>query len=233
MRIIRNERHIKTATSIGQYGTLGGLFVLFAGLIISFVKPEWMIVTAGSLGLGYILSMIGGGFADRYLGALAHHDALVGVLKGLDDQYALLQYTLPAHHVLLEPGGCTVFVVKTQGGEVTYQKDGRWKHQQKAKFFRQFAGQEVLGAPDAEGARQVDKLERWLSQHLPAVQVPVRAVIIFANPDVTLNVDGAPVPVFYGKKVKTWLRGPGKLKPLPADVHSQLVGSCGGSAAAA
>ncbi len=227
MHIIRNERRIKTATSIGQYATLGGLFILFAGLIISFIKPTWTFIMIGSLGLGYILSVVGGFFADRYLGSLAHHDALARVLKGLDDQYVLIQYKLPASHVLLEPSGCTVFVVKTQGGEATYQEDGRWKHRQKGKFFRQFAGQEPLGAPEVEATRQRKKLEAWLDQHLPNVQVPVRAAIIFANPDVVLKADDVPIPTFYMKRVKGWLRGAGKRKPLPPDVYAQLTEAFG------
>jgi hypothetical protein len=37
------------------------------------------------------------------------------------------------------------------------------------------------------------------------------------------------VPAFYGKKVKAWLRGPGKLKPLPGDVRGQLAEAIGGT----
>jgi len=227
MRIIRNERRIRTSSFIGQYATLAGLLALLAGLVMSFVKPDWLLPMLVSMTFGLGLSMVGGFFADRYVGPLAHHDALAGVLKGLDNRYALLQYVLPASHVLLKPGGCTVFVVKAQGGEVTWQDDGRWKHRQRAKFFRQFAGQEAVGAPDFEAERQVRKLERWLSSHLPGVEVPVQAAIVFVNPNVTLDAAASPVPAFYGKKVKAWLRGPGKLKPLPAAVRRQLAEALG------
>ena len=176
-----------------------------------------------SVGLGVILSVVGGFFADRYVSPLAHHGALARALKGLDDQYVLLQYVLPTSHVLLEPGGCTVFVVKAQGGQVSCQEDGRWKHRQRGKFFRQFAGQEGLGGPDVEAGHQAHRLKRHLDRHLPDVEVPVRADHVFVNPDVTLDASASPVSAFYGKKVKAWLRGPGKLKPLPAAVHRQLT----------
>jgi hypothetical protein len=171
--------------------------------------------------------MVGGYFADRYAGPLAHHDALVGVLKGLDDHHALVQYVLPASHVMVEPGGCTAFVVKAQEGQVTCQDEGRWKHRQRGKLFRQFAGQEALGAPDIEGKAQVRKLERWLARHLPDVEVPVRTAIVFVNPEVTLDADGSSVPAFYGKKVKAWLRGPGTLKALPGEARRQLAEAIG------
>lgn len=227
MRIIRNERRIRVSSAIGQYTTLGGLLTLFAGLVISFVKPDWMVLMMASLALGFSLSIVGGFFSDRFVGPLAHHKALVGALKGLDSRHALLQYILPAPHVLLEPGGFTVFAVKTQGGQVTYQENGRWKHQQRGKFFRQFAGQEAVGAPDFEAERNVRKMKRWLERNLPDAEVPVRAVIAFVNPDVTLDAADSPVPALHSKKVKAWLRGPGKLKSLPANVYNQLEEALG------
>jgi len=237
MRIIRNERRIRRLSAIGKHATMAGLLTLLISLIISFVRPYWLVPMLMSVALGFILSVVGGFFADRFAGPLAHHDALTGALKGLDDQYTLLQYVLPVSHVLLEPEGCTVFVVKTQGGEVTYQQErGRWKHRQRGKFFRQFVGQETVGAPDLEAEHQVRKLEHYLAvrlsahgeaHRLPDVEVPVRAAIVFVNPKVTLEATASPVPAFYGKRVKAWLRGPGKRKPLPAAVHRRLAEALG------
>jgi len=226
MRIIRNERRIRVLSSIGKYATMAGLLALLAGLIISFARPHWFVPMMASITLGMGLSIVGGFFADRYASPLAHHDALAGALKGLDNQYVLLQYTLPAPHVLLEPGGCTVLVVKAQGGQITCE-DGRWKHRQRGKFFRQFAGQEGLGVPHIEAENQTRKLKRHLANHLPDVEVPVRAAIVFVNPDVTLDGAASPVPAFYGKKVKAWLRGPGRLKPLPAALYREMAEAVG------
>ena len=227
MRIIRNERRIRVSSAIGQYAALGGILTLGAGLVISFTKPDWIVLLMACLALGFTLSIIGGLFSDRFVGPLAHHDALADALKGLDNRYTLLQYTLPATHVLLEPGGCMVFVIKAQGGQVAYQENGRWKHQQRGKFFRQFAGQESVGAPDFEAERKVRKMERWLARNLPDIKVPTRAVIVFVNPNLTLDAANSPVLTLHSKKLKAWLRGAGKLKPLPADVYRQLVEACG------
>ncbi|MEA3339261.1 MAG: hypothetical protein U9R15_04785 [Chloroflexota bacterium] len=226
MRIIRNERRIRVFSSIGQYVPLVGLAALLAGLVISYVKPEWFMLMLVSVTVGFGLSVAGGFFADRYAGPLAHHKSMAEALKYLGGRYTLLQYVLPIPHVLVEPGGCTLFVVKSQGGNVSYE-DGKWKHQQRGKFFRQFAGQEAVGAPDAEAERQTRKLERWLTERLPELEIPVRAVILFVNPDVTLEADDAPVPTFLGKKVKAWLRGPGKLDPLLPATHRRLTEALG------
>lgn len=231
MRIIRNERRIRVSSAIAQYGTIGGLFTLIAGFVISLFRPDWFVLTVGSLALGFSLSVVGGFFSDRFAGPLAHHKTLAEALKRLDNHHLLLQYVLPAPHVLLEPGGCTVFVIKTQGGQVTYQENGRWKHQQRGKFFRQFAGQEAVGAPDLEARQMVQKMERWLSRNLPAIEAPVQAAIVFVNPDVTLDAGDSPVATLQSKKLKAWLRGPGKLQPLPPDVYQQLAQALEGQSA--
>jgi hypothetical protein len=228
MKIIVNERRVRIFSAIGQYGVMGGLGILFVGLLISFAKPTWIIPMMLCLLLGFIFSIVGGFFADRYVGPLAHHEALDKALKGMDRRHTLLHYVLPAAHVLLEPSGCSVLVVKAQGGRVAYLADEeRWKHEQKGKLFRQFAGQEALGAPDHELRKQVDQLERWLSENLPDADVPVRGLIVFVNPDVDLEADDAPVPAVHAKQLKDWLRGPGERKSLSEDVYQALYEACG------
>lgn len=227
MRIVRNERLIRVRGQVGRYAVLAGFLVMILSLLIPILRPEWFLFTGLVLGVGFALSFMGSFLADRYAGILAHHSALAKALKGLDHRYTLLQYMLPVSHVLVEPGGCTVFVVKTQGGRVIYRRPGRWTHRQSAKLLRQFAGQEAVGAPDLEAEHDAYRLQRWLSKRLPGVPVPVRGVVVFVHPDVQLEADNAPVPTFYGKKVKAWLRGPGALKPLPPDIQGQLASVLG------
>lgn len=227
MRIVRDERHIKIRSSIGQYATLGGLLILVIGLIISFVRPAWSMPLLASMALGFTLSVVGGFFADRYAGSLAHHKTVAEVLKGLDYRHTLMQYVLPADHVLLEPGGCTCFLVKSQGGKVVYAQ-GKWSHRQRGKLFRRLVGQEGLGQPHIEAQRQVERLKRHLGDHMAeAARVPVRGAIIFVNQDVQLEADDSPVPAFYRKKVKDWLRGPGDLEPLPEELLHLLHAALG------
>ncbi len=223
MRIVRNERHIRVRSFIGKNAPLVGLGALAIGLILSFVRSEQLLIMTICMVVGIAFSIVGGIFADRYAGPLAHHEALSDILKGLGGQYVLVQYLLPAPHVLLGPGGLTALVVRSHGGEVAFQEEGRWRHRQPGRILRQMAGQPGVGAPDLEAEMQVEKLERWLADQLPDVEVPVRAAIVFVNPDVQLEADDSPVPAFYGKKIKAWLRGPGKRSPMPSDVYRQLA----------
>jgi hypothetical protein len=226
MRIIRNERRIRTFTFIGKYASLAGLIVLIAGALF-LSKPEQAPLLIGAMFVGFILSTVGGHFADRYIGPQAQHITLAKALKGLDDDYTLIDYTLPAPHVLVEPGGCTALVVKTQKGEIRYE-DGAWQEAQShllaevGKLLRRVAGQQGLGGPDTEAEKQAQKLREWLKEHLPAVEVPVRGAIVFTHPDVYLRAERSPVPAFRGKEVKQWLRDEGKQKPLSDEDYDRL-----------
>ncbi len=224
MRIIRDERRIEVLSSVGQYATLGGLMILLIGLVVSFVQPTWMLPVAISTGVGFVLSVVGGFFADRYAGSLAHHKALAEVLKGMDYRHTLLQYVLPADHVLVEPGGCTVFVVKSQGGEVTYDADNdKWKHKQQGKLFRRLVGQAGLGRPEKKAAKDIKRLREYLDERLEdADDIPVRGAVVFVNEDVQLEADQAPVPTFYRKNVKDWLRRSGERRSLPDELQERL-----------
>jgi hypothetical protein len=229
MRIVRNERHIRLRSLYGKYGVPAGLLTLVLNFFL-IRNIEWttLAVAGALLVLGFVLVVVGGYLLDRYSGPLAHHDALASALKGLDDSYVLLQYVLPVPHVLFEPGGLTVFLVKPQGGQVRCQEPGRWEHRQKNKLLRQFAGQEGVGVPDAEATRQTGRLERWIASRLPGAEaVVVRVGVVFVNPDLDLDASGSSVPVFHGKRVKAWLRGPGKLKPLPPAVYDQVADALG------
>ena len=222
MRIIRNERLVRTRRAIGRYVPWMALVALFISLITSFARPERLGVMLASVVLGLALSLVGGQFAERYTGPVAHHEALAKALKGLDDRHLLAQYALPASHVLLDPSGCTVFVVKSQAGQITYE-DGRWNHRQRGKGFRRLAGQLSVGVPHVEADQEVHKLQEWLRRQLTDVQVPIQAAIVFVNPKVTVYAAQSPVPAFYGKKVRAWLRGPGLRKRLPAGQYRRLA----------
>ncbi len=225
MRIVANERYIARRAFVGRYASLTGLGVLLAAFVFSFTQTESPLLMQGALLgallVGVLLSFVGGYYAERFAGPVAHHIGVRNALKGLDNRYTLLQYVLPVPHVLLGPDGLTVFAVRSQPGEISY-KDGKWHHRQRAKFLRQLAGQEGLGLPEADVEREVARLSRYLEKHLPDVDVPVRGVVLFINPDTRLNVEDPPVPTFYGKKVKSWLRGPGARKALPAEVRRRL-----------
>jgi hypothetical protein len=222
MKIIRNERRIRILTAVGRYVPWAALLVLGSGLLISYLRPQWLLVMVVAVVSGVVLSIGGGRFAERYAGPMAHHKALNAALKGLDSRHVLAQYVLPAPHVLFDPGGATVLMVKSHAGEIAFE-DGRFKNRQKGRIFRQLAGQESIGLAHEEAAALASKVEAWLRENADAVDVPVRAAIVFVNSGAKLDAADSPVPVFYGKKVKNWLRGPGKRKAVPTSTYESVI----------
>lgn len=218
MRIIANETFIERREKIANIVPLVAMGVLFGSLVVSFLRPDWFLFTMALAVVGFFLSIIGTYFVQRFTGQLAHHKEVPKALKGFSDDYALLMYEVPGvPFVLVEPGGLTAILVKNHGGEVVFQ-DGNWNHNQRMKIVRQFGGEESLGRPDRQAEDLAQLLEDYANERLPKnVDVPVRGIALFINPDVELNAEDAPVPVIWVGKLKDWLRNEGRRPRLPAE----------------
>lgn len=222
MRLIANESQIKTRTRIGEIAPLVGVGLSLGGIAIAFLKPEWIWIGSIIMWVGLVASLIGSYFAGRYLGPLAHHKKVPEALKGLENSFTLLMYKTPAPFVLVDGGGLTVITVRSQGGHITYA-DGKWRHKEKMGGLKRFAGQEGVGRPDQIAKVELDDLQRFLSKRLPeGLEVPVRAVVLFVNPDAVLEVEDSPIPVFRTRELKRWLRREGRRSNLPKETLAQL-----------
>lgn len=227
MRIVTNEAYIDTRKKIGERAPFVGLLVLAAATILVFWRPEWTWYSMILIWLGFIISIVGTYFGDRFVGVLAHHKKVPELLKGLDQSYTLLMYTAKVPFVLLEPGGVTTVTVRSHGGAVTFVDGGRWTHKEKMSFFRRFAGQEGLGRPDRLAAAEAETIRSFLREKLPEVDVPVRPVILFIDPRVQLDAAGSPVPALRGAELKRWLRKDGRLPRLPEETLTAVFQAFG------
>lgn len=223
MRIIKNESLILTRTRIGEQAPKVGLILLLIVTILVWMRPDWLLLIIALIWLGFIASLVGAYWGERFVGPLAYYKKVPEALKGLDDNYTLLEYKLPAPFVLVEPGGITVVLVKSQGGEIKYE-NGRWQHKESLGLLRRVAGQEAIGHPERQAVAETAKVEKVLRNLLPeeALSVPIRPVILFIAPKAHIEADDSPVPVVPAVKFKSWLRGPGRLPNLPDDIKAQL-----------
>lgn len=224
MRIIANETFIERREKLANILPLVAMGVLFGSLVISFMKPTWFLFTMALAVIGFFLSIVGTYLVQRFGGQLAHHDVVPQALKGFSDDYALLIYEVPnVPFVLVEPGGLTAMLIKTQGGKIVYE-DGHWQHQQRMKFLRQFGGEESLGRPDRQAQDLANLLKSYLDARLPdEVEAPVRGIALFVNPEVELNAEDAPVPAIWVGKLKEWLRNEGRRSRLPAETRNAIT----------
>ncbi len=223
MHIITKESHIQSRVRIGERAPLVGLILLFIATILIWTRPEWWLITMVLIWVGFIASMVGGYLGERFVGPLAHHKKVPEALKGLDNSYVLAMYQLPSPFVLIEPGGMTVFLVKSQGGDIKY-KEGKWHHRQKLGLFRRLAGQEGLGRPERQANLELAQMKKFLKETLPdGLEIPTRCIILFVDPDVQLDAEDSPVPALRAVKLKGWLRGEGRRSTLPASDRQQLL----------
>ncbi len=221
MQVVANDRHINTRKKIGERAPFVGLVLLGLSTALVFLKPDWLWGTMALVWVGFMISLAGSYLGDRYVGPNAGHRRLPEALKGLDNGYTLLMYKMAAPFVLVEPGGLTVLSLRSQGGLITYE-GGKWQQKQKLSLLRRFAGQESLGHPDriSETERQmvIDQLRKALPE---GPTVPVRAMLVFTNPETVLEVDEetVPVPSMRTAELKRWLRRTPMRPQMPESAH--------------
>lgn len=231
MRITINEKKVKRQTLIGRIALYGSLGILLGGVLLSLFGQRIGLLDPNNLGLfyalyvgilvaGFGLSRVGMYYGNRFLTPNRPERVLRENLKGLDRKYALLLFQLPVDYVLVEPGGVTALVVKSQGGAVAY-KDGKWRRRESA--MRQWFGrEEPLGNPTEEATEALTKINAILAAERPGLKVPLRAVIVFSDPGASLDVEPSPTPVLRADALKDYLRGEGKWKELPASIQRQM-----------
>jgi hypothetical protein len=223
MQVYRNDQLIQRRAKLGRYANLGGMGILLFGLIINVsMQTEGLWLSMLALIVGFALYQVGMHYTLRF-GRLERPDQiLVSALKGFDNRYTLFQFTSPAGNVLVTPNACLVFTVKMQGKGIQY-RDGKWRHAMGWRGFFLWLAGDSLGNPSREAAGEADTLRRYLAKKLPGVEVPIQPVIVFGNTTAEVEAGGSPIPALHFKKLKDWLRGPGKSGSLGAEARDQLV----------
>jgi hypothetical protein len=184
---------------------------------------EGLLLSMLALIIGFALYQVGMYFTLRFGRPDRPDQVLVRALKGFDNRYLLFQFTGPAGNVLVTPNACLVFTIKMQGKTIQYH-GGKWNHIMGwQKFFFWLAG-DSLGNPSKEAMGEVNVLQRYLAKKLPGVEVPLQPVIVFGNSTAEVDAGECPVPALHYKKLKDWLRGPGKSGDLQSEARDQIIG---------
>jgi hypothetical protein len=170
--------------------------------------------------VGLIASRIGFHYGNRYLVPTRPDAVLRESLKGLDRKYALMLFAGPTNYLLIEPSGVTVFVVRTQEGKISY-RDGKWKRRENLLRFW-FGRDEPLGDPTEDLNEELQKVQRVLNEKLPTLKIPLRGIIVFSHPRAVLDIEPSPIVALRADELKDYLRGPGRLKDLPASIQRKV-----------
>jgi hypothetical protein len=216
MNIISNEPAIRRNARIAQFTGLAGLIVLLVGIFLFFTPPEQFAIIWATVLVGFILSQIGIYFTNRWGRRPRPDEHLNLALKGLEGSYSIYHYVTPTSHLLVGPAGVWVLLPRYQRGKITYEKN-RWRQRGGGFFlaYMKIFGQEGLGRPDLEIEAETESIRNYLAQKLPEDEIPeIQAALVFTDERAELDVNDAPIPTIYAKKLKEVIRKATKNKPL-------------------
>ena len=240
MKIVIDQKKVNRYRKIGQYTSLAALAVLLGGFVIAIsqiittfqtgpdvpqLDESMLTYSYLAMFIGLVLTQISLYFGNRWGKRELVDQTITNNLKGLDDRYTLYHYTAPVPHLLVGPSGILVITPMYQAGKITYERN-RFR-QSGVRFFSRLFGQEGIGRPDLEAQGYLQDLDRFIQKNLPEGK-PLEpfAAIVFTNPKVNLQIEGAPYPTipvdklkdFVRRKAKEQMASMDKLQPLLAEL---------------
>jgi hypothetical protein len=207
------------------------MLLLVGGLVTNFLSinnPSYFRPTLMLLALGFVSAIISSNLANHWMREPRADQVLSQLLKKFGNDYLLFNYTGPASHILVAPDGVYTFVVKNHNGVITangrkFSRKFTWQ-----RFLRLFAD-EGLGSPINEAEGQASKVVKSLEKSLSQEEIPpVKAVVLFSNSDVELNVTDPDLPVLKTNEFKQFLRDEARERNINAEQRKQLSDLFGG-----
>ncbi|HLY29282.1 MAG TPA: hypothetical protein VKQ72_23250 [Aggregatilineales bacterium] len=208
MRVVTNERRIKSKRRIAQYLFVISLVILIGGLIVSNFGPKTMefaiIAPCLVLPIGFATTLLSVRMTNQFV-RLPHPDEAIGEgLKGINRRSILYNYILQPNHVLVAPQG--VFSLTTRWQETGFEVDGEKWYNAKgrgplAPIFL-FLKQERLGDPFKQARQEAESIQAIVDEALPSAKIVVRPAVVFTSNKAKLEVDEPALPVVYADPKK-------------------------------
>jgi hypothetical protein len=203
MRVYTNENTVRSKrreASIFFFVAIGVSVVSFVTMITQPAEQqmETMWFTMIILIIGVWAVIRAARLSNVWLREPRPAEVLEEGLKRLGNNYALFNYLLPAHHVLVTPRGVFAFAVMYQRGKFIF-KGSQWQAPATllARVLR-FLRQETTGQPIDLANRDALRAQLWLDMTLPEdVEIEVEPLLVFTDPAATFEAEEPSVPVLY------------------------------------
>jgi hypothetical protein len=196
-----------------------------ASAVLSF-NPRYLLLAYGTVIPGLALATWGARQSEKWLQDPRPDQQLTKALKGLSRGYRLHSYVLPAEHVISSPTGLYVLQLKPQDGPITCT-GAKWHRPFNVRRLLRILSESSLGNPTKQARAEADSLQRFLSERLPDLQVPIQPAIVFTSPQADLNLAEPKVPTMPLSDLKSFLRDTRLGPNLPQESQKTLLATFG------
>jgi hypothetical protein len=221
MRIIVNENLIKKRAQTTQRAVILGVGLLGVAAVLSF-NVRYLLPAYAMILPGMALSSWAMRSSDKWLRDPRTDQVLAKALKGLTQGYRLYSHILPAEHLLFSPAGLFILNVKHQDGKVSCRGE-RWHRPFNLGRVVRWLAEVPLGNPSRQVQAEVQRMQQFVSQHLPDTDVPMQPLVVFDSPKAELEIVEPTVPVLSLPDLKAYLRDAEKDKALPRQTQEALL----------
>lgn len=226
MKISSNEQLIHRNKKISQGVLYFSLAFLLIGLFWSLTNPDisQYQFSYAILIPAYILVQVSIFLSFKW-GRSPRPDEIVSQsLKGLPDQFILYNYKAGVPHLLVGPAGLWIIKPYYHSGEITYDQVKK-KYKQKGGPFilSKLFAQESLPDISRDSAYLIRQFDRFISKNNLHIGETPNIVNIFYSEKANLHVQNAPEPTMPSGRLKEFIRGKAKQKPLSNEEISNIV----------
>ncbi len=218
-----NEPYVRRRRGIGRWTMYGGIALSIGAVVLIFQNESAFLLSLVGVLVGTLLSQVGMVIYGRFGREPRMDEVLDGVMKGLDDEYALFHYYLGTDHALFTPAGPYAILPKLEEGEIIFE-DGSWFQITEKKFPVRRTAKKSLAKIDKEALGAASSFQKKLERILPERDLEVKPIIVFLNPQADLGSHETDILVVHGKKLKQALRRLPRGKSLNQEELEQLAG---------
>ncbi len=205
MKSYTNEPYILRRKGIGRWTMYGGIALSIGAVVLIFQNEAAFLLSLIGVLVGTLLSQVGMVIYGRFGREPRMDEVLDGVMKGLDDEYAIFHYYLGTDHALFTPAGPYAILPKLEEGEIIHEDGGWFQITEKKLPFRRTV-KKSLAKIDKEALGATSSFQKHLDRLQPERDLEVKPIIVFLNPQANLGSHETENLVVHGKKLKQALR---------------------------
>jgi len=226
MKIVNNDKLIKRNKKISQIVLISSLGLLAAGFFWSLGNPDSVSGAFSYIILipAYLLVQISIYLSTKW-GREPRPDQIIEAqLKGLNNEYILINYYAGVPHLLIGPAGLLIINPYHQEGEITFdQKKNRFVQKGGANFLAKIFGQESIPNILKDTSRLKNDLSSFLAESEIHTDVPVNVINIFHSEKSEIRVKNSPVSIIHARKLKDTIRKEAKKQKIDKSVLVKMI----------